>query len=253
MIARKLFVLALAAGLAAPAAAFSPGPPRPIPNGVTGVCSDDQGAADDPYGPCGSFSDVCNPGAECLVDKTAETVLATARGVVTLIVDEDVAPFLSNTDTSASRLDDARLTLLIELVHDGKPLALSEIFQLDRTGLGNECEISDTESSLCVPTWAQPLTEANLIAAVGEIQDLHLQWAAVNPNLTNALRRALLTPAQLAANPNALVLLEIVDGVRDGFGAITSDEVARLDEFDHSGDGLASVRRFKVTIQVVVP
>jgi len=253
MIARKLFVLALAAGLAAPAAAFSPGPPRPIPPGVTGVCSDDQGAADDPYGPCGSFSDVCNAGAECLVDKTAETILATARGVVTLIVDEDVAAFLATQDNSAERLDNARLALLIELTHDGKPLALSEIYKLDRIGTG-DCDIADEESSLCVPTWAQPLTEANLIATTSDFQDLHLQWAQVNANLTNALRAALLTPQQLAANPNALVLLEIVDGVRNGFGNLTPEEIARLDQFDHSGtDGLASVRRFKVTIQVVVP
>ena len=254
MIARKLFVLALAAGLAAPAAAFSPGPPRPIPTGVTGVCSDDKGAADDPYGPCGSFSDVCNDGAECLVDKTAETVLATARGVLTLIVDEDVAGFLANQDNSPGRLDNARLALLIELTHDGKPLALSEIFQLDRSGAGGRFEIADEDSSLCVPTWAQPLTEANLIASTTDFQDLHLQWATVNANLTNALRAALLSPAQLAANPNALVLLEIVDGVRNGFGNLTAAEIARLDQFDHSGtDGLASVRRFKVTIQVVVP
>jgi hypothetical protein len=252
MIARKLFVLALAVGLAAPAAAFSPGPPRPIPTGVTGVCSDDQGASDDPYGPCGSFSDICNDGAVCVVDKTAETILSTARGVITLIVDEDVAPFLANTDTSPGRLDNARLTLLIELTHDGKPVALSETFQLDRTGLGG-CDIADEESSLCVPTWAQPITEANLIASTTDFQDLHLQWAAVNANLTNALRAALLSEAQLIANPNALVLLEIVDGVRDGFGTLTDAEVARLDEFDHTGDGMASVRRFKVTIQVVVP
>ncbi len=255
MIARKLFVLALAVGLAAPAAAFSPGPPRPIPTGVTGVCSDDQGASDDPYGPCGSFSDICNDGAVCLVDKTAETILATARGVLTLIVDEDVAPFLADTDTSPGRLDNARLTLLLELTtHDGKPLALSEIFQLDRTGAGGFCDIADEESSLCVPTWAQPITEANLIASTTDFQDLHFQWAATNPNLTNALRKALLTSDQFTANPTAFVLLEVVDGVRDGFGTLTDAEVARLDEFDHSGsDGLASVRRFKVTIQVVAP
>ena len=252
MIARNLFVLALAAGLAAPAVAFSPGPPRPIPPGVTGVCSDDQGATDDPYGPCGGFSDICNDGAVCLVDKSAETILATARGVLTLIVDEDVAPFLASIDNSPGRLDNARLTLLLELTHDGKPLALAETFQLDRTGVG-DCDIADEESSLCIPTWAQPITEANLIASVTDFQDLHLQWAAVNANLTNALRKALLTPAQLAANPTAFVLLEVVDGVRDGFGTLTADEVARLDEFDHSADGMASVRRFKVTIQLVVP
>ena len=103
-----------------------------------------------------------------------------------------------------------------------------------------------------MPSWRQPITEANLILSVGDFQELGLQWASVNGNLTNALRAALLTEAQLIANPNALVLLEVVDGVAEGF-SFTPDDIARLDQFDHSGDGLASVRRFKVTIQVVVP
>ena len=253
MTARTLTTLALAAGLALPAAAFSPGPPRPIPAGITGVCSDGQPPADS-SSTCGLNFNPCNPGAVCLVDPKVDSILATARGVLTLIVDEDVAGFLANTDTSPNRLDNARLTLLLELTHDGTPVALAETFQLDRTGDGS-CSPDTSESSLCVPSWAQPLTEANLIAKVGEIEDLNLQWAQVNTNITNALRSALLTPAQLTAHPTAPVLLEVVDGVRDGFGAITADQVARLDEFDHSGpgDGLASVRRFKVTIEVVAP
>jgi hypothetical protein len=252
MIARTLFVLALVASLAGAALAFSPGPPRPAPTGVTGVCSDDQGTSDDPYGECGSFSNPCNPGAVCLVDPGVETILASARGVVTLIVDEDVAGFLQNTDTTPERLDNARLTALIELTKDGEPLAVAETFELDRFGGIIECEIDAAQSSLCIPSWREPLTEANLILSTSDFQDVSFQWAAVNGNLTNALRAAILSPAQLAANPNALVLLEIVDGVADGF-SFTPDDIARLDQFDHSGDGLASVRRFKVTIQVVVP
>lgn len=255
MTARTLLVLALAAGLAQPAAAFSPGPPRPIPPGVTGVCSDGEPPTSDPTGSCGVAGNACNEGAVCLVDPAVETILATARGVMTLIVDEDVAGFLANEDTSAERLDNARLTALFELTRDGAPFAVAEIFQLDRVGDPNivPCELEPTDSSLCVPSWRQPITEANLIAAVGEFRDLGLQWANVNTNLTSALRAALLTPAQLVAHPDALVLLEVVDGVRDGSDEITSEEVARLDQFDHAGDGLASVRRFKVTIQVVVP
>jgi len=255
MIARTLVVLALAAGLAQSAAAFSPGPPRPIPPNVTGVCSDGQDPQGGPGTFCGVAANACNPGAVCLVDPAAETILSTARGVLTLIVDEDVAAFLADTDTSPGRLDNARLTVLFELTKGGTPVAVAETFQLDRLGDPNivECEIADEESSLCVPTWRQPITETNLIANLGDVQELGLQWAGVNANLTNALRAALLTPEQLVANPSALVLLEVVDGVREGFGPITADELARLDQFDHSGDGLASVRRLKVTIQVVAP
>lgn len=255
MIPRSLVVLALAVALAAPAAAFSPGPPRPIPANVTGVCSDGQPPPNDPTGTCGRFGNGCNPGAVCLVDPAAETILATARGVLTLIVDEDVAGFLQDDDLSAGRLDNARFTVLLELTHDGKPLAVAETFQLDRVGVPAivECELEETDSSLCVPSWRQPITENNLIAADGEFQDLGLQWAAVNANLTDALRAALLTPAQLVANPSALVLLEVIDGAVEGGGPFTPEQIARLDQFDHAGDGMASVRRIKVTIQVVVP
>jgi hypothetical protein len=255
MTLRTPVVLALAAALAAPAAAFSPGPPRPIPANVTGVCSDGAPPPNDPTGTCGRFGNGCNPGAVCLVDPAVETILASARGVLTLIVDEDVAGFLQTEDISATRLDNARFTALLELSHDGKPLAVAETFQLDRVGVPAivECEIAETESSLCIPSWRQPLTETNLIAAEGEFQELGLQWAAVNANLTNTLRAALLTPDQLVANPNALVLLEVVDGVVDGFGPFTPEQIGRLDQFDHAEDGMASVRRLKVTIQVVVP
>jgi hypothetical protein len=255
MIARTLVVLALAAALAAPAAAFSPGPPRPIPPAVTGVCSDGEDPQGGPGTLCGVAGNPCNEGAVCLVDPAVETILSTARGVLTLIVDEDVAGFLANEDVSAERLDNARFTVLFELSKDGTPLAVAETFQLDRVGVPAivECELEPTDSSLCVPSWRQPITETNLIAASGEFQELGLQWAPVNTNLTNALRDALLTDAQLAANPNALVLLEVVDGVVDGFGPFTLEQIGRLDQFDHSADGLASVRRLKVTIQVVVP
>jgi hypothetical protein len=254
MIAR-IAVLLAAAGLALPAAAFSPGPPRPIPPNVTGACSDGLPPPNDPTGTCGVAGNSCNEGAVCLVDSNAEQILATARGVLTLIVDEDVAGFLANTDTSPERLDNARFTVLLELVKNGAPLAVAETFQLDRVGIPAlvECELEDTDSSLCVPSWRQPITETNLIAAVGEFQELGLQWATVNTNLQNALRSALLSDADLIAHPNALVLLEVIDGVVDGFGPFTADQIARLDQFDQSGGGLASVRRIKVTIQVIVP
>jgi hypothetical protein len=251
MIARTLVVFALAVGLALPAVAFSPGPPRPIPPTVTGVCSDGQPPQSDPTGTCGVAGNQCNEGAVCLVDPAAETILSTARGVLTLIVDEDVAGFLVDADASPDRLANARFTVLLELVKDGEPVALAETFQLDELGTDPPCEIEPTESHLCLPTWREPLTEANLIAAEGEFQELGLQWAVVNGNLTGALRRALLTDAQLAANANSLVLLEVVDGVVDGFGPFTPAQIGRLDQFDKSTSGLASVRRLKVTIQVV--
>jgi hypothetical protein len=263
MTARTLVCFAVAAGLALPAGAFSPGPPRPIPPNVTGVCSDGQPPPNDPTGTCGVAGNACNQGAVCLVDPAAEDVLATARGVLTLIVDEDVAGFLATTDTSPGRLDNARFTVLLELTRDGAPLAVAETFQLDRVGIPAlvECDILETESSLCVPSWRQPITEKNLIAepddgdpqTVDDVVDLGLQWAAVNANLQTALRSVLLSPADLVAHPDALVLLEVVDGVIEGFGPFTADQIGRLDQFDQSGGGLASVRRFKVTIQVIVP
>jgi hypothetical protein len=243
---RTLLTLGCLGGLLATSAlAFSPGPPRPIPPNVTGVCS--VGEPNDPSGTCGAnFNGCADEGAVCLVDPAVETILAETRAVVTLMVDEDVSGWLANTDASASRLDNARLSVLIEFQKAGKPVAMAETFALDRSCLS----IAAGESSLCVPTWSEPLTEENLIASVGDSQDLSLQWAVVNANLQGALRQALLSPAQLAASPNALPLVEIV---RDGFGNITAEQAALLDEFDHSGDGLASVRRIKVTIKVVVP
>lgn len=250
MSTRILLALGCIAGLlATPAQAFSPGPPRPIPPNVTGVCS--VGEPNDPSGTCGaSFNGCQEQGAVCLVDPAIETILAEARAVLTLIVDEDVTAWLANTDTSGDRLANARLSVLLELQAQGKPVAIGETFALDRS-----CNsITATDSSLCVPTWAEPLSEANLIASVGEFQDLQLQWAVVNSNIQSELRSALLTPVQLAANPNALPLLEIVDGGIDGFGPFTAEQVSPLDQFDRSGaNGLASVRRFKVTIKVVAP
>lgn len=252
---RNLFALGcLGALLATPALAFSPGPPRPIPANVTGVCS--VGEPSDPSGTCGAnFNSCAEEGAVCLVDPAVETILAETRAVATLMVDEDVAGWLDTSDASPGRLDNARLTVLLEFQVKGKPVAISDTFKLDRACLD---EVDDAAvSSLCVPTWAQPISEANLIASVGEFQDLQLQWAIVNANMQSALRAALLTPVQLAANPNALPLLEIVDGGVVGFGPFTAQQVAQLDQFDHGASdalpGLASVRRFKVTIKVVVP
>jgi hypothetical protein len=250
---RTLLALGCLGGLLATSAlAFSPGPPRPIPPNVTGVCS--VGEPNDPSGTCGAqFNGCAEDGAVCLVDPAVETILAETRAVATLMVDEDVSGWLANSDASASRLDNARLTVLLEFQAQGKPAAISDTFVLDRT-----CDsIEDTDPSLCVPTWAQPISEANLIASAGEFQDLQLQWAIVNSNMQSALRTALLTPQQLAANPDALPLVEIVDGTVVGFGPFTAQQVAPLDQFDHSASaplpGLASVRRLKVTIKVVIP
>ena len=204
MIARTLVVLALAAALAQAAAAFSPGPPRPIPSNVTGVCSDGQDPQAAPERLLRRGRQRAATKARCAssIPRPRRSCRA-ARGVLTLIVDEDVAGFLDDTDASAERLDNARLTVLFELTKDGKPLAVAETFQLDRVGVPAivECELEATDSSLCVPSWRQPITEANLIAATGEFQELGLQWAAVNANLTNALRAALLTPAELVGEP----------------------------------------------------
>ena len=82
---RILFALGcLGALLATPALAFSPGPPRPRPADVTGVCS------------VPAEEEVCgfecqSAGGICLIDPAAETILAETRAVATLMVDEDVA------------------------------------------------------------------------------------------------------------------------------------------------------------------
>jgi hypothetical protein len=248
-------LVVLAAGTASP---FSPGPPRPLPSDVTGVCSDGQPPAD-PTTSCDVNFNTCNPGATCLASPASVIPGVVVRGTLTIIVDEDVSNWSGGADTSANRADNARLTLLLEFQVGGKPFAVADIFHLDNTS----CTVQPGDSSLCVPTWNEPATEKNIIARVGAFQDLQLQWAQVNPQFTSAILNALLTPQQLAQYPNAKPLLEIVDQVAtdsetgrpgvvppNGTG-ITAATVASLYQFDHSGsDPLASIRRVKVTIRV---
>lgn len=242
-----VWAIALSAGTAF---AFSPGPPRPIPTGVTGVCSDGQPPAD-PTTSCDVNFNTCNPGAVCLASPTSVIPGVAVRGTLTIIVDEDVSDWNGGPDTSATRADNARLTLLLEFRSANKAFAVADIFRLDSTS----CTVQPGDSSLCVPSWNEPATEKNIIAKVGAFQDLQLQWAQVNPQFRNAILNALLTPAQLAQFPNAQPLLEIVDGVApdselSGSG-ISAATVGSLDQFDHEGsDPLASIRRLKVTIRV---
>lgn len=248
-------VVALAARTATP---FSPGPPRPIPPGVTGVCSDGQPPAD-PTTSCDANFNTCNLGAACLASPTSVIPGVVVRGTLTIVVDEDVSNWGGGPDTSANRADNARLTLLLEFQVGGKPFAVADTFHLDNTS----CTVQPGDSSLCVPGWGEPVTEKNIIARVGAFQDLQLQWAQANPQFNSAILNALLTPAQLTQFPGAQPLLEIVDQVAtdsetgrpgvtppNGTG-ITAATVQSLYQFDHSGsDPLASIRRVKVTIRV---
>jgi hypothetical protein len=246
---RSLLVctVVLAAGIAS---AFSPGPPRPIPSGVTGVCSDGQPPAD-PTTSCDVNFNSCNAGAVCLASPASVIPGVVVRGTLTIIVDEDVSDWNGGQDTSATRADNARLTLLLEFRSGNKAFAVADIFRLDSTS----CIVQPGDSSLCVPGWNEPATEKNIIARVGAFQDLQLQWAQVNPQFRKAILNALLTPAQLAQFPDAQPLLEIVDEVAPASeltgNGISAATVAGLDQFDHQGsDPLASIRRLKVTIRV---
>jgi len=261
MAPRMFLLLVSATALAAgSASAFSPGPPRPIPTGVTGVCSDGQPPPGNPASTCDLNGNTCDAGAVCLASPASVIPGVAVRGTLTIIVDEDVSDWNGGQDTSANRADNARLTLLLEFRIGNKPFAVADIFRLSSAG----CTLQPGDSSLCIPPtgsfvgWNEPATENNIIAKVGGFQDLALQWAQVNPQFSQAILNALLTPAQLQQFPDAQPLLEIVDGVATdsetgsaGPGGISAATVATLDQFDHSGsDPLASIRRVKVTIRV---
>jgi hypothetical protein len=251
--------------------ALSPGPPRPIPPNVVGVCSDGQPAVD-PSTPCGVNFNPCNEGATCLASAASVIPGAAARGTLTLIADEDVTGWAGGKDpvdetsdetflaSAAARNDRARLTLLLEFEAGGKSFAIAEILALDRScdDVRDPSVIDQTrdpgDPSLCVSApglseWAQPASEGYLVWDASQFSDLQLQWTIANSDIRTEILEALLTPEQRAANPNAFPLLEVIDGtVRSGAPA---GDLSRLVQSDHTGaDPLASIRRLKVTIRV---
>jgi hypothetical protein len=220
-----------AALVALDARALSPGPPRPVSDPIGTYCSDQPVPADQTQQACGFGHDFCNEGAECIATPASVIAGAAVRGFLTIIVDEDVSGEGGGADTSPTRNDDARVTLLIELQKDGHPFAVADTIRGVRSA--GFCDVTSEPAtpSLCLAAWNEPATEANLVLG------FNLQWTPPNPQMNQALLGALLTPQQLAdpAFANARALLEVVD--RDG-------------TFGHESDPLASVARFKVTLRV---
>jgi hypothetical protein len=232
-----LATLIVGALLAAPSRAFSPGPPRPVPSVVTGVCSNDSTVS------CGFGNPCSGTGVECVADPAGLVPGVSVRGTLTLIVDEDVSGWSGGPDTSSGRNANARLTVLLEFTNNGTPFLIADTFQLGSTasadlggGLQSSCDVNNTFpsnlSALCVPGWTEPVNEDNLTSSS---QQLNIQWADVS-DFRAAIVKALLSATQQTQFPHALPLLEIVDP------GDTSDH--------HGSDPLASIKRFKVTIVV---
>jgi hypothetical protein len=232
-----LALLCVSVLFAAPSRAFSPGPPRPVPSVVAGVCSNDHTTS------CGFGNPCSGAGAECVADPAGLVPGVSVRGTLTLIVDEDVSGWSGGPDTTSGRDANARLTVLLEFTNNGTPFLIADTFQLGSTasvevpGAGPvTCDVTPpsntNHSALCVPGWTEPANEDNLTSSV---QQLNIQWADVS-DFRAAIVKALLSPTQQTQFPHALPLLEIVDP------GDTSDH--------HGSDPLASIKRFKVTIVV---
>jgi uncharacterized membrane protein YgcG len=249
-------------GLAVAAAAVSPGPAARRSLLPLGLC--DGGA---------------NDGEECLDDfdcegpgrRSCTTDLARlrVRGVLTLIADKDSGGF---DDTSAvPEAPDARgtpipldltrstLTVMLEFRHRGRTHVLTETYQ-DLGDYVNPDLLIDCRG-FCVPTWREPAVEAR-IASLGDGDDdsggggggsdgggggggggggqqaggegIRIQWAPGGAAMQAALVEALALPT------GSVAFLETV----------TDKEL--FDRSDES-DVLASVRRMKVTIGVILP
>jgi hypothetical protein len=222
--------LVVALPLAGAAHAFNPDP-RPIPVGVTGACSDTLSSAT----PTACTSDFdCTAPALCVAKPSTVVAGIAVRGVLTLITDEDVTGWNEGADASTGRDQNARLTVMLEYTKDGTTRVFAETYKLEASDGGN-CDVSG-EPALCVPQpvagWFQPASEATLIFATGDSQDLNLQWTIPGAEIAKAVARDLTGNASSTATP----FLELVDD---------------LDQSDHQGsDPVASVRRLKVTIRL---
>lgn len=256
----------LAALLAAPAGAVSPGPSARQQLLGLGVCEDGPFEGQ----PCVDASD-CHDGSggpvrdEVCTTQTADVVV---RGILTLIADKDAGTF---TDTTTIPLtEDAAgnvvpvdfskttLTVVLEFTKDGKDFGFAETFQ----DLGDYVnpDLSIDCRGFCVPTWREPAVESR-IANPDESDDsgsgggggggggggtggggggtaggegIRIQWATPSPAMAAAIREA------LGLSSEAVPFLETVSTTRI---------------FDHSAadDPLASLRRMKVLIRVLLP
>jgi uncharacterized membrane protein YgcG len=248
-------------GLAFAAAAVSPGPATRRSLLPLGVC--DGGANDGE--PCLDDFDCEGPGRRSC---TTDLARLRVRGVLTLIADKDSGGFH---DTSAVPEEpDARgtpipldltrstLTVMLEFKHRGRSHVLTETYQ-DLGDYVNPALAIDCQG-FCVPTWREPAVEAR-IASLGDGDDdggggggsdgggggsgggggqqaggegIRIQWAPGGAAMQSALVEALGLPE------GSVAFLETVTDKR---------------LFDHSdeSDVLASVRRMKVTIGVILP
>jgi uncharacterized membrane protein YgcG len=248
-------------GLAFAAAAVSPGPAARRALLPLGVC--DGGANDGDA--CLDDFDCEGPGRRSC---TTDLARLRVRGVLTLIADKDSGGF---DDTSAvPEAPDARgtpipldltrstLTVMLEFRHRGRSFVLTETYQ-DLGDYANPALLIDCRG-FCVPTWREPAVEAR-IASLGDGDDdggggggsdgggggggggggqqaggegIRIQWAPGGAAMQAALIEALRLPE------GSVAFLETV----------TDREL-----FDHSdeSDVLASVRRMKVTIGVILP
>lgn len=214
-----------------PAAGFSPGPRRRLELiGVAGVCSEGPAQSCSQDRDCSSGFCVANRSAPA-ADGRRVSELA-LRGVLTLIVDEDVGGW---NDGAAATADPTswRLTFLVELTRAGAPLVFSEIYRLGAEFPGDanfECPdplAAPPLPSFCVPGWREPAKEARV---AGETR---IQWATPGAALGRRLAQELL------GDERAVAFLELVDPV---------------ERFDRSGASpLASVARFKVTLRFLLP
>ncbi len=204
-------------------------------------------------------------GGEC----TTRLARRSIRGLLTLIADKDSGGF---DDTSAvpeqpdalgtpipTDLTRSTLTVMLEFEHRGRKFVLTETYKdlgdYADPALGIDCH------GFCVPTWREPAVEAR-IASIGDGDDdggagggggsgggggggggggqqaggegIRIQWAPGGAAMQAALIEAL--------------------GLPEGSVAFL-EEVSDKKLFDHSdeSDVLASVRRMRVKIGVILP
>jgi len=211
------FLLAVSAQ---PGAAFNPDP-RPAPGTASLVCADDPTQACTP-----DQASLCASGT-CVVDPADVVPNAAVRGVLTLVVDEDVTGWEGGADTSPGRATNARLTLLLQYERAGALRTFAETYALTTTDCGLEAEVA-----LCVPSgvgWNQPASEAVITDP-----QLNIVYSVFGAQAAKAIA------VDLTGDPNttAKPFLDVVDRLPE----TTSN---------HAGDPLASVQQLKVTIRLL--
>jgi hypothetical protein len=231
-----VFVAAALAGLVpGGAAAFNP-IPRPLPTGVTGVCSNDSGTE------CDEDSD-CVDAAACVADPADVVPNVAVRGTLTLISDEDVTSWNQGVDNSASRNQRARLTLLLQYERAGQLRTFAETYDLSGEACSFQSEPPTDKPALCVPDgvgWNDPAEERVITS-----DDLLVVFSSPGSEVAKAIA------VDLTGNPSttARPFLEIVDFLPE----TTSNHADTVDPGTGTvtaRDPLASAQQVKVTIRL---